>query len=111
LLTVAEDKNSILTRKRCCPLSDPVLSVRPSSRFINEYSIGQIILAGDYNDILSKIETKKIYQSKKFDKPVFISTFISNSLPSLSLYSSINLNSTFFFIQIDTPLELLVPLL
>ena len=38
--------------------------------FINEYSIGQIILAGDYNDILSKIETKKIYQSKKFDKPV-----------------------------------------
>ena len=38
-------------------------------RFINEYSIGQIILAGDYNDILSKIETKKIYQSKKFDKP------------------------------------------
>jgi exonuclease III len=27
--------------------------------FINEYSIGQIILAGDYNDILSKIETKK----------------------------------------------------
>jgi metallophosphoesterase superfamily enzyme len=39
-------------------------------RFINEYSIGRIILAGDYNDILSKIETKKIYQSKKFDKPV-----------------------------------------
>ena len=40
-------------------------------RFINEYSIGdQIILAGDYNDILSKIETKKLYQSKKFDKPV-----------------------------------------
>jgi metallophosphoesterase superfamily enzyme len=39
-------------------------------RFINGYSIGQIILAGDYNDILSKIETKKIYQSKKFDKPV-----------------------------------------
>jgi exonuclease III len=38
-------------------------------------------------------------------------TFISNSLPSLSLYSSINLNSTFFFIQIATPLELLVPLL
>jgi exonuclease III len=34
------------------------------------YSIGQIILAEDYNDILSKIETKKIYQSKKFDKPV-----------------------------------------
>ena len=28
-------------------------------RLINEYSIGQIILAGDYNDILSKIETKK----------------------------------------------------
>jgi hypothetical protein len=27
--------------------------------FVNEYSIGQIILAGDYNDILSKIETKK----------------------------------------------------
>ena len=42
---------------------------------------------------------------------LFISTFISNSLPSLSLYSSINLNSTFFFIQIATPLELLVPLL
>jgi hypothetical protein len=34
-------------------------------RFINKYSIGLIILAGDYNDILSKIETKKIYQSKK----------------------------------------------
>ena len=33
-------------------------------RFINEYSIGQIILAGDYNDILSKIETKKLYQSR-----------------------------------------------
>lgn len=28
-------------------------------RFINEYSIGQIRPAGDYNDILSKIETKK----------------------------------------------------
>ena len=28
-------------------------------KFINEYSIGQIILAGDYNDILSKIETTK----------------------------------------------------
>jgi exonuclease III len=27
-------------------------------RFINEHSIGQIILAGDYNDILSKIDTK-----------------------------------------------------
>jgi endonuclease/exonuclease/phosphatase (EEP) superfamily protein YafD len=39
-------------------------------RSINEHSIGQIILAGDYNDILSKIDTKKIYQSKKFDKPV-----------------------------------------
>ena len=39
-------------------------------RFINEHSIGQIILAGDYNDILSKIDTKKLYQSKKFDKPV-----------------------------------------
>jgi exonuclease III len=39
-------------------------------RFINEYSIGQIILAGDYNDILSKIDTKKLYQSKTFDKPV-----------------------------------------
>ena len=38
-------------------------------RFINEYSIGQIILARDYN-ISSKIETKKLYQSKKFDKPV-----------------------------------------
>jgi hypothetical protein len=30
-LTVAEDKNSILARKRCCHLSDPVLSVRPGS--------------------------------------------------------------------------------
>ena len=39
-------------------------------RSINEHSIGQIILAGDYNDILSKIETKKLYQSKKFDKPI-----------------------------------------
>ena len=39
-------------------------------RFINEYSIGQIILAADYNDIVSKINTKKLYQSKKFDKPV-----------------------------------------
>ena len=39
-------------------------------RFINEYSIGQIILAADYNDILSKIDTKILYQSKKFDKPV-----------------------------------------
>jgi len=39
-------------------------------RFINEYSIGQIILAADYNDILSKIDTKFFYQSKKFDKPV-----------------------------------------
>jgi len=28
------------------------------ARFINEHSIGQIILAGDYNDILSKIDTK-----------------------------------------------------
>ena len=32
-------------------------------------NVGQLIPAGDYNDILSKIETKKIYQSKKFDKP------------------------------------------
>ena len=39
-------------------------------RFINEHSIGQIILAGDYNDIIKKIDTKKLYQSKKFDKPV-----------------------------------------
>ena len=39
-------------------------------RFIKENSIGQIILAGDYNDILSKIDTKNSYQSKKFDKPV-----------------------------------------
>jgi exonuclease III len=38
-------------------------------RFINEHSIGQIILAGDYNDIKKKIDTKKLYQSKKFDKP------------------------------------------
>jgi exonuclease III len=35
-------------------------------RFINEYSIGQIILAGDYNAILSKIKTKILYQSKNF---------------------------------------------
>jgi hypothetical protein len=36
-LTVAEDKikNSILTRKRCCHLSDPVLSVRPGSKYPN----------------------------------------------------------------------------
>jgi hypothetical protein len=34
-LTVAEDKNSILTRKRCCHLSDPVLSVRPGSKCPN----------------------------------------------------------------------------
>jgi exonuclease III len=39
-------------------------------RFINERSIGQVILAGDYNDIIKKIDTKKLYQSKKFDKPV-----------------------------------------
>jgi superfamily I DNA/RNA helicase len=39
-------------------------------RLINEYRIGQIILAADYNDIVSKINTKKLYQSKKFDKPV-----------------------------------------
>ena len=39
-------------------------------RSINEHSIGQIILAGDYNDILSKIDTNFFYQSKKFDKPV-----------------------------------------
>ena len=39
-------------------------------RSINEHSIGQIILAGDYNDIISKIETKKLYQSKKFYKPI-----------------------------------------
>ena len=39
-------------------------------RLINEYSIGQIILVADYNDIVSKINTKKLYQSKKFDKPV-----------------------------------------
>ena len=28
-------------------------------RFINGYSIGRIILAGDYNDILSKMGNKK----------------------------------------------------
>jgi hypothetical protein len=44
-------------------------------RFINEFNIDQIILAGDsadrdYNDLLSKIKTKEIYQSKIFDKPV-----------------------------------------
>ena len=32
---VAEDKNSIVTRKRCCHLSDPVLSVRPGSKCPN----------------------------------------------------------------------------
>jgi hypothetical protein len=32
---VAEDKNRILTRKRCCHLSDPVLSVRPCSKCPN----------------------------------------------------------------------------
>ena len=37
---------------------------------INEHSIGQIILAGNYNDILSKIDIQKLYQSKKFDKPL-----------------------------------------
>jgi metallophosphoesterase superfamily enzyme len=47
-------------------------------KFINEYSIGQIILAGDYNDILSKIETKKLYQSKKFDKPIVVGKFQHN---------------------------------
>ena len=34
-------------------------------RLINEYSIGQIILAADYNDILSKIDTKKIISIKE----------------------------------------------
>jgi hypothetical protein len=34
-LTVAEDKNSILTRKHCCHLSYPVLSVRPGSKCPN----------------------------------------------------------------------------
>jgi exonuclease III len=34
-------------------------------RFINEYSIGQLILAGDYNDILSKIEKKKKYINQR----------------------------------------------
>ena len=28
VVNIADDKNSILTRKRCCHLSDPVLSVR-----------------------------------------------------------------------------------
>ena len=46
------------------------LFLKQVDRLINEYSIGQIILAADYNDILSKIDTKKLYQSKKFDKPV-----------------------------------------
>ena len=32
---VAEDKNSILARTRCCHLSDPVLSVRPGSKCPN----------------------------------------------------------------------------
>jgi hypothetical protein len=34
-LTVAEDKNSILARKRCCHLSDPVPSVRIPGVFID----------------------------------------------------------------------------
>ena len=38
-------------------------------RFIKEHIIGQKIPAGDY-DILSKIDTTKSYQCKKFDKPV-----------------------------------------
>jgi exonuclease III len=48
--------------------------------FINAYSIGQIILAEDYNDILSKIETKKLHQSEKFDKPVHNLKSMINSL-------------------------------
>jgi hypothetical protein len=43
-LTVAEDKNSILTRKRCCHLSDPVLSVRPGSKYPNTRRDNDILL-------------------------------------------------------------------
>jgi hypothetical protein len=57
LLTVVEDKNSILTRKRCCHLSDPVLSVRPGSKYPNTrralaagvYTLTAMIVFYNYN--------------------------------------------------------------
>jgi metallophosphoesterase superfamily enzyme len=52
-------------------------------RFINEYSIGQIILAGDYNDILSKIETKKIYILYSL---INLSTCLSTCLKKVFLF-------------------------
>ena len=35
LVNIADGRYSILTRKRCCHLSDPVLSVRPGSKCPN----------------------------------------------------------------------------
>ena len=70
-------------------------------RFINEYNIGQIILAGDsadrdYNDILSKIETKKLYQSKKFDKPVHNLKSIIKSHKLIDIWRQKNKTKTQF---------------
>jgi hypothetical protein len=50
-LTVAEDKNSILTRKHCGHLSHPVLSVRPGSKYPNTRRdiVLLILIKLDYN--------------------------------------------------------------
>ena len=63
------------------------------------YSIGQIILAEDYNDILSKIETKKIYQSKKFDKPVHNLKSMIKSHKLIDIWRQKNKTNTIYLEQ------------
>ena len=63
---------------------------------IDQYSLGQLVIGGDFNDILTEQDTKNKTIGKKFDKPVnSLKTFIK-SLKLTDIWRIKNVNKTQF---------------
>ena len=63
---------------------------------IDKYSLGQIVIGGDFNDILSENDTKTKVQNKKFDKPVNSLKTLIKSLKLKDIWREKNLTKTQF---------------
>lgn len=64
--------------------------------FIDQYCLGQIVIGGDFNDILSQNDTKAKNHKKKFDKPVSNLKSIIKSLKLSDIWRVNNKNITQF---------------
>ena len=63
---------------------------------IDNYSLGQLVIGGDFNDILSEQDTKNKIKNQKFDKPVNSLKTLIRSLKITDIWREKNVHKTQF---------------